>query len=149
MLQRANRFLNMRGRAINRDEMDSRLAVLRLNPIFGSVPAPELELLASMFDVRVFANGERICAISDRATEMYVMVRGSAQVEVAGQPVGVRLERGQAFGEYGLFGSGTRSATSTRAMTRWRWCSTTPASSAFCWPFRSRCERSSTRPCNA
>ena len=111
MTQRANRFINLRGQTIPRPVIDDRLAVLRLNPVFGVVPRSELEVLAAMFDVRAFAHGDRICSLGERATNVYVIASGSVRVEVPGQADFVQLERGQDFGEYGLFGSHIRSAT--------------------------------------
>jgi monoamine oxidase len=110
MIQRANRFFNMRGRTLPRDEVDERVAVLRRSPMFAAVPPAELDVLAMMFDVRAFADGETICAAGERATDMYVIVDGAAQVDVVGR-AGGRLERGDAFGEYGMFGQHTRTAT--------------------------------------
>jgi Flavin containing amine oxidoreductase/Cyclic nucleotide-binding domain len=111
MMHRANRFFNLRRRTLPRHDLDQRLAVLRLNPIFAAVPPAELHMLASMFDVRAFGDGESICTAGDRATDMYVIEHGAALVEVPGQPGRTRLERGDAFGEYGMFGDGRRSAT--------------------------------------
>jgi Flavin containing amine oxidoreductase/Cyclic nucleotide-binding domain len=111
MMLRANRFFNMRGRSLSEADLRDRVAVLQQSQVFGAVPARELEVLATMFDVRGFAGGEAICTFGQTATEMYVLVRGAGVLEIPGVRVVGRLARGDAFGEYGLFGSGTRSAT--------------------------------------
>jgi monoamine oxidase len=111
MTQRANRFFNMRGRALSESDLRERLDVLRENALFGSVPASELAVLATMFDVRGFADGQAMCTFGQPATEMYVVVQGQPTLEVPGSDVVRTLGRGDAFGEYGLFGAGTRSAT--------------------------------------
>jgi CRP-like cAMP-binding protein len=88
-----------------------RLSVLQQSDVFSSVPARELEVLATMFDLRRFTDGQTICTFGQPATEMYVLARGAGLLELPGEPVTRRLVRGDVFGEYGLFGSGTRSAT--------------------------------------
>lgn len=111
MTQRANRFFNLRGRALSETDLRERVAVLRENAVFASVPASEMEVLATMFDVREFSAGQSMCEFGEMAREIYVIVQGDATLEVPGSGVARVLRRGDAFGEYGLFGSGTRSAT--------------------------------------
>ena len=79
--------------------------------MFASTPAAELEILATMFDARSFADGECICTAGEKATEMYVIARGAGRVEVPGSSIITTLRRGDAFGEYGLFGGGARTAS--------------------------------------
>ena len=79
--------------------------------MFALVPSRELEVLATMFDLREFEDGESICTFGETATEMYILARGSGVLEIPGVPVDARLAPGDVFGEYGLFGSGKRSAT--------------------------------------
>jgi monoamine oxidase len=111
MMLRANRFFNMRGRSLPEAQLRERLAVLKQSDVFALVPPRELEVLATMFDVREFEDGEAICTVGETATEMYVLARGSGVLEIPGVPVDVRLARGDVFGEYALFSSGKRSAT--------------------------------------
>jgi monoamine oxidase len=111
MLLRANRFFNMRGRTLPDAHVRDRLDVLAHSEVFAAVPSRELEVLATMFDVREYADGESICTFGETATEMYILARGSGVLEIPGVRVDVRLARGDVFGEYGLFGSGKRSAT--------------------------------------
>jgi hypothetical protein len=113
MTQRANRFFNMRRQGMLSDEIGERADVLRLSRVFAAVPPAELEVLGTMFDVRAFADGEAMCRAGDKASEMYVIAQGGAVVELVGEQPGAdhTLTRGDAFGEYGLFGSGVRSAT--------------------------------------
>ena len=111
MMLRANRFFNMRGRSLSEADMRERLAILERSEVFANVPSRELEVLATMFDLREFADGASICRYGDSATEMYILARGSGVLEIPGVPAAVRLAPGDLFGEYGLFGSGKRSAT--------------------------------------
>jgi CRP-like cAMP-binding protein len=112
MTQRANRFFNLRRQGLPSADLAERIDVLRLNRMFAAVPPAELEVLGTMFDVHAFGDGEVICRAGDKATEMYVIAHGAAKVELGGETnVGHTLARGDAFGEYGLFGSGVRSAT--------------------------------------
>jgi hypothetical protein len=111
MMQRANRFFNMRGRALSGDELAQRLDVLRLNSLFEIVPPTDLEVLATMFDIRAYAEDDLVCRFGEHATEMYLILEGEAEVELPGASDARTLSRGDSFGEYGMFGSGVRSAT--------------------------------------
>jgi monoamine oxidase len=111
MMLRANRFFDMRGRSLSEGHLRERLAVLERSDVFALVPSRELEVLATMFDIRQFEGGQSICTFAETATEMYVLASGAAMLEIPGVPLDVRLSPGDVFGEYGLFGSGKRSAT--------------------------------------
>jgi monoamine oxidase len=111
MLLRANRFFNMRGRALSDIQLRERLAVLEQSDVFALVPSRELEVLATMFDLREFEDGESICTYGEAATEMYILASGIGVLDIPGTAATVRLAAGDLFGEYGLFGSGKRSAT--------------------------------------
>ena len=111
MMLRANRFFNMRGRSLPEARLRERLAVLEQSDVFAMVPLRELEVLATMFDVREFEDGDSICTYGEAATEMYILARGSGVLEIPHAQSDSRLAPGDVFGEYGLFGSGTRSAT--------------------------------------
>jgi monoamine oxidase len=112
MTQRANRFFNLRRQGLLGGEIAERVEVLRLCRVFAAVPPAELEVLGTMFDMHAFADGEAMCRAGDKATEVYVIAHGAAVVELGGEPaLDHTLARGDAFGEYGLFGSGVRSAT--------------------------------------
>jgi CRP-like cAMP-binding protein len=111
MMLRANRFFDMRGRSLSEAQLRERLAVLERSDVFALVPSRELEVLATMFDTRQFEDGHSICTFAETATEMYVLASGAAMLEIPGVPFDVGLSPGDVFGEYGLFGSGKRSAT--------------------------------------
>ena len=111
MMLRANRFFNMCGRSLSDAHLRERLAVLEQSNVFAVVPARELEVLATMFDLREFDDGQSICTFGETATEMYILASGAATLEIPGVSLDVRLSPGDVFGEYGLFGSGKRSAT--------------------------------------
>jgi Cyclic nucleotide-binding domain len=65
--------------------------------------------------MQVFTEGELILREGEVSREMYFLLRGTAQVEVAGQAV-VALQCGSYFGEIGLFQS-TKRSSSVRALT--------------------------------
>jgi monoamine oxidase len=111
MMLRANRFFNMRGRSLSEAHLRERLAVLEQSDVFALVPSRELEVLATMFDLREFEDGDAICTYGEPATEMYILARGAGVLDIPGLPLAGQLGPGDVFGEYGLFGSGKRSAT--------------------------------------
>jgi monoamine oxidase len=111
MMLRANRFFNMRGRSLSEAHLRERLAILEKSDVFALVPSRELEVLATMFDLREFEDGESICTYGEAAMEMYILAHGAGLLDIPGIPGAVRLVPGDVFGEYGLFGSGKRSAT--------------------------------------
>ena len=112
LMQRANRFFNFRGRALDADELAARLALLTRSDVFGVVAQADLELLATMFDPEDFADGAAICRRGDLADRMFVIVAGEAEVEIGGPAAGgVRLQPGEVFGEHGMFIAGRRTAT--------------------------------------
>ena len=112
MLQRANRFFNMVGRRADPAEVDARVAVLARSPVFDSVSAGDLRLLATMFDRRGFGYGEEVCQAGDAATCMYAVATGAVEVWLPGEaaPVAV-MGPGDIVGEYGMFRPEGRTAT--------------------------------------
>lgn len=112
MLQRADRFFNLVGQAIDADETDSRLSVLRSCAVFGSVPTADLRILATMFESRRYVRGDTICTAGEPATCMYAVRSGTVEVRLPGDDAAVAtMTTADVVGEYGMFRSEGRTAT--------------------------------------
>lgn len=101
--QRVMRFHNAVSGRLGSAELQERLDLIRTITAFDDVPPRDLEALASMFEERMLAEGEVLCRVGDRATEMYIVVDGEI---TAFLPVGIRrttMRRGEMLGELGLF----------------------------------------------
>ena len=108
---RASRFYNVLSGSTSDAELSERLALLADSAVFATVPVSERHVLALMFEPRSFADGQVICRIGDPATEMYLVVDGHVDVQRADGSLMHLLRRGEVVGEYGLFGTGQRTAT--------------------------------------
>lgn len=108
LMQRANRFFNFHGRALDGEELASRVALLESSDVFGVVSATDLELLATMFETEDFADGAEICRAGEPADRMFVIAAGEAEVDVSDR---ILLRSGEVLGEHGMFAAGTRTAT--------------------------------------
>ncbi len=112
LMQRANRFFNFHGRALDADELATRIDLLARSDIFGVVSASDLELLATMFQREDFADGVAICRMGDRADRMFLIAAGEAEIDVGVQAERkILLRTGEVLGEHGMFVAGTRTAT--------------------------------------
>ena len=112
MLQRADRFFNLIGKAIDPEEVRARVGVLARSSVFGGVSAGDLKVLATMFVRRSLADGEMLCGEGDAADCVFAIAEGEVDVYLATstEPVARRFP-GDVVGEYGMFLSGERSAT--------------------------------------
>lgn len=93
-------------RALRKQREDALLAALHLE-------SREVRRVLERAVVRPATNGEVIVRRGDRADAMYVIVRGSFEVSVAGgtRPTPIRtLSHGRCFGEMGLLDGSPRSA---------------------------------------
>lgn len=79
-------------------------------PIFKYMSYPELMRLLSIAEVKSFKKSEVIVQEGDLSDEMFIIVHGSAEVLKADAKVAVR-NRGDVFGEMGIFDNAPRSAT--------------------------------------
>lgn len=112
LMQRANRFFNFHGRALDGDELALRVEMLAKSDVFGVVSASDLELLATMFEREAFADGEAICRVGDPADRMFLIAAGEAEVDVGSRAERrILLRSGEVFGEHGMFIAGARTAT--------------------------------------
>ncbi|MGO9601925.1 MAG: FAD-dependent oxidoreductase [Candidatus Binataceae bacterium] len=117
MTMRASRFLNALSAEIDANEVQRRVALLQESEIFSQLAIPELRPLATMFRTSRFADGDIVCEAGDAATDMFVVEDGEFKVLLEGEGEIRRLRRGEMFGEYGLFGTGKRTASVVSAGT--------------------------------
>jgi hypothetical protein len=111
MMMRASRFFNALSETVKGDELVERLAILADSEIFAVVPDNELKILAMMFEPVWFDDGQVICRPGDPATLVYAVAEGEIEVQLRDGSSVRMLRRGSVVGEYGMFGSGTRTAT--------------------------------------
>ncbi len=77
----------------------------RTIPLFGGLRAAQARIVALMSELKTFKSGEPIVQTGEVGDEMYVIIRGQAEVsvDVGGQRRHLRdLFRGDVFGEMGL-----------------------------------------------
>jgi CRP-like cAMP-binding protein len=114
MLQRADRFFNVIGLGIEESEVEIRLKVLGKGAVFASVPTADLRVLATMFETRAYAGGDRICTAGEPAVCIYAVQSGEVKVRLPG-PDGdatvAIMRAGDLVGKYGMFLPEGRSAT--------------------------------------
>jgi CRP-like cAMP-binding protein len=111
MMLRASRFFNALSQSISGAELAERVAILAVGEVFSVVPDNELKILAMMFEPIWFDDGQVICRPGDSATQVYAVAEGEIEVQLYdGRSIRV-LRRGGVVGEYGMFGSGARTAT--------------------------------------
>jgi CRP-like cAMP-binding protein len=88
----------------------SHLENLRRVPLFSSCSERELRKIARSTDEVQFAAGTVLMEQGQHGREAFVIVSGTASVEICGSPVAV-LEAGQHVGELALLDRGPRTAT--------------------------------------
>jgi len=108
--QRVARFHNAVCARLGDEQLDDRLELMRTVEAFDDVPPRDLEALASMFDERTFAIDEVVCRMGDKATEVFLVVRGEITAFLPGGRRGTTMVRGDLLGELGLFASQERTA---------------------------------------
>lgn len=92
-------------------------ALLADLPLFASLGAEELALLAQAVEVRRLAAGETLFRAGDPGEAMYIVTSGEMEVSVvdrAGQKIVLTgRHRGDVFGELAMLDAGPRTATAT------------------------------------
>ena len=107
---RLSRFLTMRKRDEVNEKSEYIFGILAHNSVFSSINHADLHLLALMMDIKTKKNGELLCGRGDRATEIYILVRGEINIQTGDSFLTKSV--GNVVGIYGLFRTGrTRSAT--------------------------------------
>lgn len=101
---RSERFFALVASRIAPQEVALRVDLLRHSPVFESIDADDLELLAAMFERLQVADGAYLCRKGDPADRVFVLEAGRMHVlhEDGAAPVAT-LARGDVFGEYGMF----------------------------------------------
>jgi len=93
-------------------DVESRINALRACRLFEDVPLADIAALAETMHEEYFGHDAFVCRQGDPADRVFVVVSGNLEVRVAGWPgPPSRLERGELFGEYGLFAEGLRTAS--------------------------------------
>lgn len=87
------------------------IGLLEQVPLFASLSRRHLARIASVASTKRFAAGSPMVRVGKPAEAFYVILDGSARVEVPGRPVG--LEAGDFFGEMAILDGEARSATVT------------------------------------
>lgn len=88
------------------------IRLLQSIPIFGSLPAPQLEGLARALEPVEYAAGETVMCEGEEGDFYCAIAEGEVEVTHAGRPV-ARLTRGEGFGEIALIEEVPRTATVT------------------------------------
>lgn len=109
------RVVTIRGTPTPGGETDERLAALSACPLFGGLPGPALESLASASSWQVYAPGEAVVREGEASSALYIVARGAATVERSGVEV-ARIGVGEVFGEMAFLSGAPRAAT-VRAAT--------------------------------
>jgi CRP/FNR family cyclic AMP-dependent transcriptional regulator len=103
------------------------VSVLRQADIFADISPAQLELVASLCQIRSVPEGEIVFEENTASDELYVIAEGEVEILVdpalvgrpgdrSGGPSAIaRLRRGQSFGEIALVDQGLRSASARSA----------------------------------
>jgi monoamine oxidase len=110
-LKRAERLFNTANKRMDPAEVQSRVDMMLRSPVFETIPAGDLKVLASLFSRLDIGDGHVLCRAGDAADCVYAVMSGTLEViePVAGALV-ARKQSGDVAGEYGLF-TPRRSAT--------------------------------------
>jgi CRP-like cAMP-binding protein len=111
MMLRMTRFFNSVTSSTDQAALKSREEILSQSEVFSVVPANELKVLAAMFTTVNFNDGQEICRVGDRATQVYAILEGQIEVQLGDGSVADMLKPGDVVGEYGMFGGQRRTAT--------------------------------------
>ena len=88
------------------------IRLLQSIPIFGRLPAPQLEGLARALEPVEYAAGQTVMCEGEEGDFYCAIAEGEVEVTHAGRPV-ARLTRGEGFGEIALIEEVPRTATVT------------------------------------
>lgn len=103
-LKRAERLYNAAHRLLPLAELEARLDMMQRSPVFETIPAGDLRVLATIFTSRQLADSEILCKAGDRAESVFAIMSGALDVLRPGETHAVaRKQRGDVAGEYGLF----------------------------------------------
>jgi monoamine oxidase len=103
-VKRAERLFNSASKSIDDDELKARVDMMLRSPVFETIPAGNLRVLASIFTSLDLRDDDILCRAGDVADCVYAVMDGEVDVLVAGSDTLIaRKRRGDVVGEYGLF----------------------------------------------
>lgn len=80
-------------------------------PLFGDLPAAELDLLAAEMGEAEVDAGTEVVTVDESGSTVYLIEEGEAEVMGAGGPTTLTLGPGDTFGEIALLVTGRRTAS--------------------------------------
>jgi monoamine oxidase len=103
-LKRAERLFNAARKSIDSNEVQARVEMMLRSPVFETIPAGDLRVLASIFSRMDVVEGHVLCTAGDTADCVYAVMSGALEVidPVSGASIAIKT-RGDVAGEYGLF----------------------------------------------
>ena len=94
------------------DDLRSRMEIMRNAPLFRYLSYRELVTLMNLTYIRTVGDGEMIIEEGVTGDELFILIKGDAQVLKGGQEI-ARLPEGSHFGEMALIDNAPRSASIT------------------------------------
>jgi len=91
------------------DESAVGISALEAMPVFADVPRHDLQNILKLGETRAFEPGEAIVERGQPGDAMYIVLRGTAQVDVGGRFH--KMTQGDFFGEMGVIAGKARTAT--------------------------------------
>lgn len=103
-LARAERLFNAASKTLDADDVQARVDMMLRSPVFETIPAGDLKVLASIFKRLDFSGGHILCKAGETADSVYVVMSGTLDVILQDEvdPIAQKL-KGDVAGEYGLF----------------------------------------------
>jgi monoamine oxidase len=103
-LKRAERLFNAAHKSIEPSELQARVAMMLRSPVFETIPAGDLRVLAALFSRQELADGEILCRAGEPASSVFAVMAGTLDVIRGGaSSVIAQKNQGDIAGEYGLF----------------------------------------------
>jgi Flavin containing amine oxidoreductase/Cyclic nucleotide-binding domain len=110
-LKRAERLFNSASKSIDTNEVQACVDMMFRSPVFETIPAGDLRVLASIFSRLDVEDGHVLCQAGEKANCVYAVMSGTLEViEPVNGDIVARKSKGDVAGEYGLF-TPVRSAT--------------------------------------
>ncbi len=96
-------------------EIFDRILMLKKSPVFSSVTTENLYVVAQELTETYYMPGERVFDIDDQGDHMYIIQSGKVGISIDSSPENKNyvaiLDKGECFGEMGMFDDLPRSAT--------------------------------------
>ncbi len=101
-LKRAERLFNAAHKSITPEELEARVDMMLRSPVFETIPAGDLRVLAAIFSRRDLAAGDILCEAGEKADSVFAVMSGHLDVLHDGVTI-ARKHAGDVAGEYGMF----------------------------------------------